>query len=412
MKKKSVKSHAKFFFVGIFAFVLSFIGSYIFFGDNKNQSFINQENIKQPEKDIYNNFNALINKITSESSCEIYNIDTESNSIINLTNATEILDKNNFHTRLNNFKPGDLVNISALNGQIKSICANKKAWEQNRLVNFKIDLADKNIIFNNQEYYFNNNTLVLYKNHECDIKKLNDLCMISLKGLDKNIWTIEINKSTGVLCLIDFENKITNGNLKIDNKNLIELNKITSKILTEGPHTISITGDNIQTYKKDIFIEPDENFNINFSDLQIKCGLLELKLNINNCIVHIDNARVYLTEPILLAYGSHKLKISKENYKDYEKDIFINQDTCELNINLEKIINMSRVRVMSNPIGAKVYLDDAYIGETPVECLIEYGNHNINLSKQNYGTVNLPIEINKSYENFSVNLIRLETPVS
>jgi hypothetical protein len=83
-----------------------------------------------------------------------------------------------------------------------------------------------------------------------------------------------------------------------------------------------------------------------------------------------------------LTWGKHKLIIKKEDYKGKTVvfDVKKNQKISKI-FKLERVIRQLKFTLKSNPPGAKLYIDDHYMGKTPVEIKINEGYYNVRLEK-------------------------------
>lgn len=337
-KRGTVIFYVLTFLIGILICVLAFVFTFNFFSvNNKSFESVVSSQFATPS---FNKFTALINKIENNS-CEIYNMNMESNSIIKITDAVKIYDKNNSKVDLSKLCVGAIVDVTSDNGQIKSLAINKNVWKKSHIANFNINHDSKILSYNDKSYSFCDNTLVVSKNNLYDIKKIKPLCIITITGLDNNIWFVEVNKGYGNINFLNTD-KITSGILKIDSKSPLLLRDTKTLELSEGHHIISISGDNIEIYNRDLFINSDDRIDINLSDVQFKCGILKLKINKTDCMVYIDNKKVSMSEPILLNYGEYNLKVVKDGFKDYSEKIFIDRDVNEINVRMYGEINLNK----------------------------------------------------------------------
>ena len=83
-----------------------------------------------------------------------------------------------------------------------------------------------------------------------------------------------------------------------------------------------------------------------------------------------------------LLIGSHKVEISKKNYKSVVTTVEIREDeTTECDTKLNKIAN---VTINSTPKEAQLYINGKKIGTTPQTMELESGDYNFRLTKERY----------------------------
>ncbi len=83
-----------------------------------------------------------------------------------------------------------------------------------------------------------------------------------------------------------------------------------------------------------------------------------------------------------LLIGSHKVEISKKNYKSVATTVEVREDeTTECNAKLNKV---ARVTINSTPREAQLYINGKKIGTTPQTMEFESGNYVFRLTKEHY----------------------------
>ena len=102
-------------------------------------------------------------------------------------------------------------------------------------------------------------------------------------------------------------------------------------------------------------------------------------------------ARVYLNGEYIgktpiknykLLEGTYALKIVRPNYREHKENITITPgETTDINATLTPIGFLS---INSEPSGAEVFIDENYVGETPLEIEVPTGNHTLTLTKNEY----------------------------
>jgi hypothetical protein len=89
-----------------------------------------------------------------------------------------------------------------------------------------------------------------------------------------------------------------------------------------------------------------------------------------------------------------------DGYRDYADMLTVNKRDVAMNVSLQKI-NIAKVQMISNVEGGKVYVNDAYSGDTPLTLKLEFGKYKIRVSKEDYTDFIETYNINTL--NFSIN---------
>ena len=119
--------------------------------------------------------------------------------------------------------------------------------------------------------------------------------------------------------------------------------------------------------------------NSNFSVIQINTIPQQAE-------VYIDDKKIGLS-PILnykVSPGEHKIKIIKDGYEEKEEIVTLkNNENKILNINLKEIPNY-KILINTVPDSAKLYIDNEFVGLSPLEYLTLKNTINLKISKEGY----------------------------
>ncbi|MBP2133407.1 hypothetical protein J2128_001361 [Methanomicrobium sp. W14] len=156
-----------------------------------------------------------------------------------------------------------------------------------------------------------------------------------------------------------------------------------------GQHTFLLTLENYTDYQKTVTINEDMSQSLvhTFEPLPTKgrivfeSGPSGAKIYLNGEYVGDTKKTLDETEP-----GTYNVTIKKEGYDDWEGIVDVEaRKISEVNV----ILNLSKVSfsVSTTPAGAKVYLDEENIGESPVTVSAVQGPHNLSVEKFGYESV-------------------------
>ena len=119
--------------------------------------------------------------------------------------------------------------------------------------------------------------------------------------------------------------------------------------------------------------------NSNFSVIQINTIPQQAE-------VYIDDKKIGLS-PILnykVSPGEHKIKIIKDGYEEKEEIVTLkNNENKILNINLKEIPNY-KILINTVPDSAKLYIDNEFVGLSPLEYSTLKNTINLKISKEGY----------------------------
>ena len=154
-----------------------------------------------------------------------------------------------------------------------------------------------------------------------------------------------------------------------------------------GRHIVTVRADNFKTYDQDYSIYENMDTLIHVV-LEARTGLLSVSDmgNARGAEVYIDNDPVG-TIPLSgyrVGVGDHFLTARKNGYLSaldrYPLHVQENKDTT-VHVLMTRFGNY---RFNSTPAGAKVYIDDAFVGETPVDHVLLAGEHQVTIKRNGY----------------------------
>jgi TM2 domain-containing membrane protein YozV len=213
----------------------------------------------------------------------------------------------------------------------------------------------------------------------------------------------------------------------------IQSNNIINKAEQVGPgtwHILLVPGTHRLSFQAEGFISVQERFYFNSKDVKgIRIRVVpaaEKKEEKNTGIVVIkstpDSAAVYFNDqfygvtPYLgkTLAGQYKLELKKEPFLSHrETVIIVSGETLPINVRLSS--SSGSVEVSSNPVSARVEIDDRYIGQTPIVFTqLTKGMHKIKVTLENHEPFNSKFETSEKNrsQKFNISLIPQESSLT
>ena len=410
-------------FLGVFIFsIVSFLTYKII----KNYNYVPNKNINTNIATENNNYNEELSSLIKETNSnkdifgiiseidynqkkiKLISINENKDYFLNLSNITDLKNEYGNIALIKEFKVGDLVNFCFnLSNNLIYLVKNKDAWQINSLKNVKVDKNKINL--NDKNYYFSNNLIISKDNIIKDISLLKNTDIVTLKGYENIIYSIEIEKGTGNLSL---KNKplIDDATIEIGKDILKKLSDVDEIYLTEGIYKLIIRGKNINTFITEVNIKENETTVLDLSQLQNKTSTILINSNVSDYYLYINNELILEDTPLNLAYGAYKIKIEKNGYNTFETQIIVNNEITNLNINLEPLQQLIDLTINSTPENAEIYIDGSFIGYTPITYTTSVGSHQLILKKIGYNDTNLSnINVSETSNTFNITLHEKET---
>ncbi len=347
--------------------------------DAENQIDLDVAQSSENDKEM----NALVFAINNKE-LTIRDIITDVEYIVYVDGKTAISDKYGTPMTLNQIFLGDLIRaeFNTVNGKAKAIQISPSAWEKKSITGAKIE-GDK-IRVGSELFKIPKNTIILPLGTNAKISDITTGDTLTLKGYGETAYTFVFEKRNGLIKVINYNN-IVDGAIEIDNKIYKAIDDAGEIPVSEGLHTIVVSGDNIDTFTRSISVKPGETSVIDLKDVQAKTGIVALRVNETGYRLFInDTEEVNTSEPLTLNYGAYKLRVAKEGFETWEGTLAVDRPTITLNVNLVKQVQMGNITVTSSPDGGSVYIDNAYIGIAPVKTKVEYGEHRLTVNLEGY----------------------------
>lgn len=146
-------------------------------------------------------------------------------------------------------------------------------------------------------------------------------------------------------------------------------------MLPAQDYTVSVSKTGFYTATDNITIKANENISIELT-MRDAYGDIIVKTEPSGSAVYIDETPMGITPLSLkqkIKEGSHLLRISGKNCISVTKDINVVKDSI-VNI-FEQLQTEKTVTVKTEKAGNQIYIDDNYVGTSPVTTTLKFGEH-------------------------------------
>lgn len=392
--------------IGIIVFIAVFVLTFMSTNKSQNNSDdkvvnnTNTENIVSTE----NKNTASIVESIENSRIVIKDISTGSSSSIKPDSDTEIFDKNGKKSSLNNILVGDIISVELDENKekiLKITYPDKYFYigDKNKSDLYSLEVSENKdkIVCDNKTYKISEYTDIIYKDQHKSISDLTEVDKVILKGYDDTVYYIEILEFHGNINIKNAD-KLENGNIKIDDNEKISISDNSIIPVTEGSHKILITGSNINDYSAEIFIVSGESFDIDLGDLQGKKCVLIIKANVNDYKLYINDVEVYDTSsPQVIDEGQYTIRIEKEGYEPFNQTLNLSGSSYELKAELKELaVEKVSFVITTYPAGADIYIDNEYIGKSPINTNLSEGDYKFVAKLSGYSDIDRNISIDNN----------------
>ncbi len=350
----------------------------------------------------------LVKAVTDRQELVIFDIDAKKEYTVKTGKDTKFANRKGKPAGIQGIEPGDVVEIVlAKDGQTaEKIGFSSKSFFEENVTGLQVEPSTKSILIKTEkeeQYTYSEDTLFLYDGNTIEPESLAESDVVVLQGLEGQVWSVKVLTYHGYI-RINNMHKIKDGILQIDGGEGIPIEGMERIPVTEGAHSLIISGSNIEACKASIFIVPGEDFVFDLSAAQEKTGVLIIKTNVSECKLYINGTETDSSEPVVLNHGDYDVVILKNGYKTWNKKITLNQPSMTITANLEEDIQKGSLTIDSTPRNASVFLDGVEIGISPIQKELSYGNYDLRIKLEGYEVYSSNVTVNKPSDTVTVNL--------
>lgn len=368
--------------VGLLVFVVGFIFMTTFLRNGT----IHPTKEEEPTQSV-----VLIEGIKGTNGLSVRDLDTHQVYTVRTTEETTYRDPWEKEIAFHALEPGDVVLISmkASAKEAIQIWFPEDIWIKEDVTDFTIDTEKKTMqlalegISGEGVLTYTDDTLFLYKEKGISPKELQPCDILQLQGKGNKIYSVVVLSYHGYYTISNSSVDSCFG--QIDDGEIIPLKEGEKYAVSEGAHTLTITGENIEPRIENLFIVPKEESIIDLSAIQEKTGVLIVKADVPEYQLFVNSVEVDPTEPIVLPLGKEQdVVVSKEGYVTWNEKVILNQASLTVYATLEQEVEKALVSFTSKPSGATVLVNGVDFGTTPLEKEIEFGSYTIELQLNGY----------------------------
>ncbi len=322
----------------------------------------------------------------------VYDIQQQKQKTVKCTEKTEVYQKGE-RVFVDTIQKGDVL-VMALDKKEEVVIEAKydDTVKQKEITNLLVDTKNRTIKTEHTNYMYDANTIFLYAQNNIAPSSLTQCDVLEINTIGDKIWSAEVLQYHGYLVV---ENKadIKNGMLQLDDQEAVPLAEISRIPVSEGEHTIRVTGDNIETHTDNILIEAGAEYPYDLSKAQEKVGVLVINANVTDYKLYINGAVVDSSKPAVLPLGEYDVVILKNGYLEWNQTVTIDKDTVTIKAELQEDVQYGAVSIVCNEEGSYVRIDGVEKGVTPLQLDLPYGVYEIEVEQTGFPVYQETVEV-------------------
>jgi hypothetical protein len=305
---------------------------------SKNTSKGDKQNEQSAAIDYDKQILAVLKQIDTEvGTMTLFDTNSGQDIVLNYTGGTNVLDKYEQVIAVSQLSLGEMVDAYYQKDKQKliKIKISSEAWEYKNVNNWILDRTKRTVDILNSKYKYSNSLFVIRHGEMLDLLNLDEKDEITVKGYEKEIYSIVVTKGHGSLVFEEYDD-FMGGTAYIGNKAILPVIDNMELTVQEGTYDILFELGNFIGSKK-IEVKPDESVVVNMGEFKkpaVEKGLVRFYITPEGAELYIDNKLVSYEETLELEYGAHTIKVSLGGYIPYSSSLAIENPSNTITINL------------------------------------------------------------------------------
>lgn len=361
--------------------------------------------------------------------------------VLNYNGGTIVKSKYGTYLMMEQFEVGEVAMARYVSGTQKLIelIEYEDAWENTMVVKWNVDYDKKRIYIGSDTYSYDDNIFITSNGKEMDIREISGIDELTVRGIGTKAYSVSVNKGHGYVRLTNTANYI-GGIIEIGDRISTVIVEDMVLAAPEGEFTLTATINGVGGSKEIKVVRGQETVVSlsSFEQAVTRYGTVNLNVLPEDAqaTLTVDGTEMDYSNLLEIAYGKHTLKLMSNNYDTITKEITISSVYSTININMktdaetesattttttttetstetttgstEETTTTSSTTTnpgsnnnlicITSPIGAKVYLDGAYMGIAPISFEKSAGEHTLIFKMDGYITKSYTIDVSDDTE--------------
>lgn len=359
----------------------------------------------------------------------LMNIETGRYYTLAYDGTTIIEDKYGEAMAMSQIAGGDIVDVTFLKEKktLTGMRISDSAWVLENVKKYSFHLMSNGAEVGDGNYHLAYNPVVVSEGQEIRLEDIVSGDIVSVRGVGNNIYSVVVETGHGYLRLSNDE-YLKGGWIEVGQSVIQEITEDMMLLVPEGTYKVHLTANGIDL-EEEVTIVRNQETVLDVTDVkpeEPKAGKVIFTVSPGEAMVTIDGKETDISSPVLLEYGLHQLKVEALGYETLRQYIKVEDPMVNIGLSLDvekeisdkdedqesvsgNSISGSAKIYIDNPTDVEVYLDNVYIGISPLAISKTAGRHTITLRKNGYVTKSYTVEVDETTENVTysfTNLVR------
>ena len=265
----------------------------------------------------------------------------------------------------------------------------------------RFDMETSSVTIGNDELYFTEHTLVLYRGNPHNIADITSDDIVTIIAMRDTIWLVEVESGHGFLQVANADS-IMQGMITLTpiggtggSPRIISIDTMDGpQALPEGRFSVSVSGRNIEIYTTEIEIVLGETASLDLSNVVLSAAVLELTVSPAGSQVFINDVLLTPQTEMEFEFGTTLvIRAEHDGYYSQQRTVEMVNAVNTVTITLEEETPVTRLTVTTIPPGALVWINNQQIGTSPISMELPPGRHNVTAYAPGFESYTTDVEL-------------------
>lgn len=297
----------------------------------KEDSYIEEVEILKETDKLY-----IVTAIDSDRSViTLQDWETTREKPFNYTGATYFKGKYGDNLTVNQISVGELVTVERRGETLVNVQISDEVFSYDDLYHFTLDLSKQTLSVGGSTYFFDDKVSAYHGNSKISLSEISEQDTICLRGIDKQIYTIQVLAGHGTVALKNTD-IFQGGYITIGNMISMKIVPQMRIEVAEGTYLLTVANDGYGG-SREITVEANQETAVDLNELKgegPKSCQIQFKVEPANTEVYLDGQKIDISKAVEVRYGTHRLTAKAEGYEEWSRTLIVNSKTAELTIKL------------------------------------------------------------------------------
>lgn len=311
-----------------------------------NMSRVSKEDSQQVEIETKDeetsDYYVIESKNETNKSITLKAVTTGQEEIYLYSGSTEIKNKYDESLTIAQVNAGDIVKIEYErdkdeNYKLTNIKIPKEIWTNDEVSGMNIDEQRQIITIGKETYQYGDNLLVSSNEEAVELRDINDLDIVNVKGNDKYIYSITVTQGHGYIRLKN-DNAYIGGWIDVGGKVIQVISEKMIVVVPEGENEIKVSNEG-RSASTTLTIKRDEEVVIDIKSLKestAEIGKVNFKITPKDAVLTIGGKETEFSKVVSLEYGSYPITVKADGYDTLSKTLVVQSSYASIELELEK----------------------------------------------------------------------------